>query len=157
MDDKVVCKVMLNSYRGLEYRCGQIDKAIYNTAIRSAFKNTMKTYKEIEQLTAEKIAYINAKVIIDKALSKLTKKYEIVQHHIQGASIGDIATALGETENTIERRAYRQREKLYDEILKEYSGEELLDIICDSAWLMNRYKREVNQSDKNKPKTSDKH
>lgn len=151
MDGRVICKVMLCSYRGLESKCDRIDKDIYNTAVHSAFKNTVETYKDIEQLTREKIAYINVKVIIDQALANLNRTYEIVQHHIKGVSIAQIATTLGATDNTIERRAYRQRVKLYDEILKEYSAEELLDIICDSGWLWGRYKKELKESHKNEP------
>lgn len=145
MNDYTVCRVMLQSYNALEKKCEVIDKLIYNTAIHSAFKNTVETYKEIELLTREKIVYINTRVIIDQALAKLNRTYEIVQHNIKGVSIGQIATTLGTTNGAIERRVYRQSVKLYDEMLKEYSAEQLLDIICDSGWLMSRYKKAVNQ------------
>ncbi len=123
---------------------------IYNTAIHSAFKNTTDTLKEIECLHFEKVAYINTKVIIDQAMAKLHRAYEIEQHHIKGMSIKQIATTLGVSEIAIECRAYRQREKLYAEILRQYSGEQLLDMICDSSWLMRMYKREVKKTQNGK-------
>lgn len=149
MDGRVVCRVMIFSYRELEHRCELIDKAIYNTAVRSAFKNTMESYKEVERLIQEKIAYINVKVIIDQALHKVGKVYEIEQHHIAGVSVEKLAEQLKSNTNTIEHRLCRKREKLYRHILNVYSGEQLLDIICSSHWLMNRYKRELNRSPSN--------
>ena len=150
MDGRIVCRVMLNSYSKLEDKCRVIDMHIYNTAIHSAFKNTHDTLKEIERLSCEKVSYINTKVIIDQAMARLRRVYEIEQHHIKGISIKQIATTLGASENTIEHRAYRQREKLYAEILERYSGEQLLDVICDSGWLMSMYKRAVKQSQNGK-------
>ena len=156
MDGRVICRAMIYSYRELEQRCKRIDIIIYNTAIHSAFKNTMETYKEIERLTREKIAYINVKVIIDQALVLLKGKYEFEQHHIKGESVEQIATTLNVKWHTVETRLIRQRAKLYENILKRYSGEELLDIICDSGWLMSLYKRELRQKPRNEPKTGDK-
>lgn len=155
MDDKIVCKVMWYSYKGLEDRCELLDKDIRNTAIRSAFKNTMEVVGEIERLTAEKIAYINVKVIIDEALRSLNRRYEIVQHDIKGKTLEQITTELNAKKNTIDSRLTRQRVKLYEAILERYSGEELLNIICDSPWLMNKYRKELKQTAQNEPKTGD--
>lgn len=149
MDGRVICRVMIYAYRELESRCAGIDKVIYNTAIHSAFKNTMETYNEIERLTREKIAYINVKVIIDQALASTKNKYELMLHHIDGVSIVDIAEQLGASDTAIDRRVLRQRAKLYDTILNIYSGEELLDIIGDSGWLMHRYKQELKRTPQN--------
>ena len=143
--DKAICSVMIYSYKGLEKRCDLIDKNIYNTAVRSAFRNTVEVYKEIEQLTREKIAYINVKVIIDQSLATLKCRYEITQHHIKGEGIEQIATTLNVKRKIIDKRLQRQRTKLYEAILNTYSAEELLNIIYDSDWLMNRYKSELKQ------------
>lgn len=148
--DKAICRVMIYSYRGLENRCDTIDKALYNTAVRSAFKDTWETYKEMERLTREKVAYINVKVVIDQALIALKRKYEIEQYHIHGVSREQLAERLNTNLNTIDKRLARERAKLYEAILNRYSGEELLSIICDSEWLMNSYKREANQEPLNK-------
>ena len=142
--DKAVCRVMIYSYKELEDRCEAVDKAIYNTAIHSAFKNTIETYKDIERLTREKIAYINVKVIIDQAIATLKRKYELEQHHIKGITIEQIAITLNIKSHTIQRRVELQREKLYEAILNTHSGEKLLDVICDSQWLMNRYRKAIN-------------
>ena len=143
MDGKAVCRVMLYSYQKLEGKCRVIDMHIKTKAIHSAFRNTMATYKEIEQLTSEKIAYINTKVIIDQALATLYRKYELEQHHLKGVSIEQLASEIKLAENTILSRAQRQRDALYEAILRIYTAEELLDIICDSEWLMSMYKREL--------------
>ena len=139
-----VCEVMLYAYMQLEHRCEIIDKDIYRTAVHSAFKDTMGVVKDIERLTAEKIAYINVKVIIEKATARLKHSYELKQHHFNGLKIEQIATTLGGNIKTIACRIRRQREKLYKEILKEYSAEELLNIISDSQWLMRRYRSALN-------------
>lgn len=143
--DKAICRVMLYSYPMLEHKCEEIDKDIYNTAIRSAFKNTMATYKDIERLTNEKIAYINVKVIIEHGISLLTSNYEIKQHHLKGVSLTDLAQALGASEIAVRDRIRRQRARLYERVLSVYKTEELLDILCNSNWLMSRYKRELKQ------------
>lgn len=149
--DKAICAVMLYSYPMLEDKCEMIDKDIYHTAIYSAFKNTMETYKEIEQLTNEKIAYINVKVIVEQGISNLGRSYEIVQHHLKGVRVLELTQRLGVAERTIRGRLARQRAKLYEEILKIYKAEDLLDIISSSQWLMYRYRRELKQSNKNEP------
>ena len=138
---------MINSYRELENKCKQADKAIYNTAVRSAFKNTMEAYKEIERLTREKIAYINTKVIVDQALATLKRGYELEQNIIKGVKIEQLAIALNVNEQAIKARIRYQKEKLCEAILNIYSGKELIDIICDSEWLMNRYKREIKKTE----------
>lgn len=143
MDGRIVCRVMLYSYAALVEKCEVIDKHIYNTAVRSAFKNTVETYKEIERLTSEKIAYINVKVIIDQAMGALKRAYELEQHHLKGKTIEQIATALNTKDKTVARRIDRQRAKLYEVMLNHHSAEDLLDIIYDSEWLMNKYKREI--------------
>jgi predicted DNA-binding protein YlxM (UPF0122 family) len=143
MDSRIICRVMLYAYIELEDRCEIVDKQLYNTAVRSAFNDTMETCKEMERLTGEKIAYINTKVIIDNALITLKSKYEIEQHHIKGKSVDDIAEQLNVPSTVVIGRLRRQRERLYKAILNVYSGRELLDIICVSEWLMNRYKREA--------------
>ena len=156
MDSRIICSVMLYSYNGLESKCELIDKDLFNTAVRSAFRNTMEAVAEIEQLTAEKIACINTKVVIDQALSSLKRAYELEQHDIKGLTAEQIATALNEKEGTIKARISYQRIKLYEAIQDRYSGEELLNIICDSKWLMSRYRRELKHATKNEPKTDDK-
>ena len=143
MEAKLVCKVMLFSYRELEKRCDLIDRAIYTTAIRSAFRDTWEAYKEIEQLTREKVAYINTKVVIDQALATVKKKYELEQYHINGISIEKLAEEFNVNRNIIEHRLCRQREKLYKAMLNIYSGGELLNIICDSGRLKDKYKQAV--------------
>ena len=145
---RAICEVMLYAYIQLEHRCERIDNDIYRIAVKSAFNNTMEVVKEIEQLTAEKIAYINVKVIIDRATDRLKQSYELKQYHCNGIKIQEIATTVGMKEKSICTRLVRQRAKLYDEILKEYSTEELLNIIGDSQWLMRRYKQAIKQGKK---------
>ena len=146
MDDKVICRVMFYSYTMLEDKCECIDKDIYCMAVHSAFKNTMATYQAIERLTNEKIAYINVKVIIDKGIRNLKRNYELVQHHFNGVTIDELAQRLGTTVRAMTARVKRQREKLYEEILKEHKAEELIDILYQSYWLMHRYKRELKRT-----------
>lgn len=141
MNERAICEVMLYSYKDLEKKCRVIDMWIYNKAIYSAFSDTKEVLKDVEMLINEKIAYINTKVIIDKAIRNLNRSYELEQFHFKGWDSYKIADTINEKHGTIMSRLWRQREKLYDEILNLYSGEQLLDIICDSSWLMNRYKR----------------
>lgn len=146
MDGRAICRVMLNSYSALEDKCRVIDKHIYITAVHSAFRNTMDTCRDIEQMTKEKIAYINTKVIIDQALEKLNNKYELVQHVIKGIKEEQLATTLNTSKYMIRWKVAYQRDKLYEAMLRAYSAEELLDIIYDSEWLMKKYKREAELS-----------
>ena len=145
MNAKTVCSVMLFSYNALEKRCKAIDKAIYSTALHSARKNTLEVCMEIERLTNEKIAYINTKIAVEKALATLNRTYEIEHHHFKGESIEQIASTLNEKWVTIERRLSRQRARLYEVMQRYNSAEELFDIISGSEWLMSRYKRELRQ------------
>ena len=144
--DKDICEVMLYAYNQLEHRCEGIDRDIKRTAVKSALRDTMETVNDIDRLIAEKIAYINVKVIIDKAMGSLKHSYELKQYHFNGAKIEQIATTLGETTNAINRRLQRQRAKLYEAMLKDHRAEELLNIIGDSQWLMRRYVKAVNKN-----------
>jgi hypothetical protein len=146
MDGRAVCKVMLYSYIQLEHRCELTDRAIYNMAIRSAYKNTFEVCADIEKQIEEKISYINTKVIIDKGIAKLNGKYELVQHHINGVSIDELMEKLGKSRTSIDNKLRYQRNKLYDAILNHYTAEELLSVICGSSWLMNRYKKALKEA-----------
>ena len=147
MNAKLICSVMLFNYNALEKRCEWIDKTIFNTAVHSARKDTWEVCKRIEQLTQEKIAYINTKVVVDNALATLNRTYELEHHHFNGGSIEEIANALNEKWKTIEQRACRQREKLYQAIESSYTAEELLEMISGSAWLMHKYKEAVKRAE----------
>jgi RNA polymerase sigma-70 factor, ECF subfamily len=76
----------------------------------------------------QQLASNEVRAIMQREISALPaiQKSVITLYHLQGMSIGDIATALEQPSGTIKSHLFRARLRLKEEILKQYSPEELV-------------------------------
>lgn len=135
---KAICEALMYRYKDLEARCERIDHDIKVKARGSRNKDIYEVYDEIMRLTNEKIACINAKVIIDDALDRMLCTTEIrAQLNKEDDDIGQGS-----------ERTERKKQKLAQVILDKYGVPKLLDLICDSQWLMNEVGRRKRRLDR---------
>lgn len=135
---KAICEALMYRYKDLEARCERIDHDIKVKARGSRNKDIFEVYDEIMRLTNEKIACINAKVIIDDALDRMLCTTEIrAQLNKEDDDIGQGS-----------ERTERKKQKLAQVILDKYGVPKLLDFICDSQWLMNEVGRRKRRLDR---------
>ena len=140
MDHKIICKTMLYSYKDLEEQCKSVDNLILRQAIASKNRSTEEAFERIMDLTNEKIAYCNIKVIIDEAVAEMKNNAELKSYYILGWSIKKIEEQFNLLRQTLEWRLTKQREELYKIILSKHNGPELIEIMSDSWFLMKKYK-----------------
>lgn len=143
MDGKAICEVMIYSYAEFEKLCDLCDKIVYKKATKSMGQDAHKVYDVIRRYMNEKIAYCNSKVIIDDALNEMKRTDELKAFHFEGLSGEKIAERYGIEPMQAIARVQVQRKYLIEHILKKYSAEKLLDIICDSGILMSRYRKRI--------------
>lgn len=148
MDGKAICEAMLYTYAELESLCNLCDKVIYKKAVHSAGQDAHKVYAVIQKYMNEKIAYCNTKVIIDEALNELKRADELKAFHFEGLSLNEIADRYGIDATLSASRVTNQRQHLCRHILKKYSAEKLLDVICDSSILMSKYRKRLTGAEK---------
>ena len=148
MNEKVVCEVMLYSYKELEERCKKLDDRVLSVALRSINKDVYESVEMICELTDEKIAYCNIKVIIDEALNKIGRNDEVKAYHIDGELCKDIIAREKISERAYFHRIKRQRAKLYEAITDKNDSEYLAGLIRASRWLLSEYNKAF-KADKN--------
>lgn len=139
MNDKAICEVMLYAYKDLERMCDKIEEKTWRIALGSIKNNVYEVADRLMNLTNEKIAYCNTKVILDKALTQMKRCDELKAYHIQGLQCNDIAEQYNISVNLVCKRLGRQRERLYQIIISNNKAEDLRAIINNSRWLTGRY------------------
>lgn len=139
MNEKVICEVMLYAYKDLEAHCKKIDEKALRVALASMNRDVHESADEIIRLTDEKIAYCNTKVIIDEALKGIGRHAELKAFYIDGVDYKDIIQREAITERGFFHRLRKQKEKLYQYILDNHKGQDLLAMISDSKWLSGEY------------------
>ena len=140
MNEKTVCEAILYAYKDLERMGEAVEEQAMRCAIGSRNRDIFECADELTRLTNEKIAYCNAKVIIDKAIKQMSRCDEIKAFHIQGLQCKDIAEQGNVTIDTVLKRLSRQRQRLYQIIIGSNKAEDLRQIIRDSKWLTGRHK-----------------
>lgn len=148
MDKEYLCEAMLLGYKYFEDECERLDQKVLRSALASRTKVTYKALDEIIRLNNEKIAIINAKVIIDEALEELEHSQWLRAYYID-CTLSDTESAKATTQNKVRL----QREWLTKIIFKRHSTQEVYQIVADSEMLLRKFKqcRGKNESDKNKP------
>lgn len=135
---RAICEAILSVYKDLERECMRLDAKVNITARRSRDRNVFDAIDEITNLTNQKIACINAKVIIDKSIDTLPNTVEFRKYFIDQVKRPPVWN----------ERVEEKKEQLFKAIQKKYSTRELLNLIMDSQWLMTEVRRKKKQLDK---------
>lgn len=135
---RAICEVLLVNYNNLERECIRLDVKANQTARRSRDINIYDAIDEMTRITNQKIACVNAKVIIDKCLDTLPNTVELRKYYIKQSK----------RIPSWNERVEEKKEQLFKAILKKYSTRELLNLIMDSQWLMTEVRRKKKQLDK---------
>lgn len=109
MNISILGKALLNLYKYLEPMTQSIDKLISSKAENfdaSIGENVETLTSEIINLTERKVSLINVKVLIDKAIARLSKenKRVIILKYIDNMYMNDFVELLGITERTYFRK-----------------------------------------------------
>lgn len=152
MNEKIVCEVLLRSYKDLEALCEIADQKILSWALKQN-ADMFQTIERMNKCINEKIAYYNIKVLIDEAIKNIGHCEELKYNFLKGIS----STKL---ENIIELKTYEykgqvceyknkrnafvnrirtQKKNLFNYILRTNNHEKLFNLIKDSGTLMHRY------------------
>ena len=146
MESKVVCEVLLNSYKHLEKLCKRCDEAVLTLATNSYNNDIFEVFDMIAKFSNQKNVYCNIKLVIDKAISKLKKNTELKYRYILGLRNIEIQKMLGLTQPVVTKRINSQKEKLFEYLQNKYTEEQLFDFIKDSIPLMEQYRRLCNEN-----------
>ena len=127
MEISAITITLLNAYRHIEKECKAIDEFMTNYAVSSSKRNIFKTVDKIIACTNDKIALINAKVIVDKMgySTALRQVYCEKKRPLRGR---------------IHENAEKQIEKFNTLLFDQYTAVQLFDMISDSKFLMKLYK-----------------
>lgn len=138
MDQKIICKVMLYSYKYLIKKCEAVDEEIMKCGLVSFHTGIYSSFDKIVKLMNEKIAYCNIKVMVDKTLAEMKNKEAIEKYHILGISLKDLVNDFN-SERTMFRHLEKQREEFCKRLLAKNDEKKLVEIISDSKWLIYLY------------------
>lgn len=109
MNISIFGRALLNLYKYLEPMTVSIDKLIATKTENfsvSMGENMESLSNEIINLTERKVSLINIKVLIDKAIARLSKgnKKMIILRYIDNMSINDLSELLGISQRTYFRK-----------------------------------------------------
>lgn len=154
-------KTILTAYRYLERIVSAIDKLVIKEAMGSissdsliySLKSAEAVTSKILDYTEKKVALINTKLLIEKALYSMKKEQALilVKKYINGKKTNDIIAEIG----CPRRSYYRKLEsatKTFAYVVKMmgFSEEKLDDMLSDQKWLMKIYaKFELEQIEEN--------
>lgn len=147
MNEKIICEVMLKSYKYLEAMCDQVEAKAIICALGSRNKDVFECAERLIQLNNEKITYCNIKVIIDEALNSISRNDELKAYYIDGEFYKDIAQREKITERTFFYRLKKQKKLLFEAIQEKYDTECLFELVRGSRWLFDRYHKAVRRAE----------
>lgn len=121
MDAEKIINALIYSRYLFESLCYQIDETILNYAKKTRNNSTIKSFNYITKKTAEKVAIINAKVIVDEAIGNLNERYKKVatDKYIKGISSNEIALKEETNVKNARKLLERVRTKIKIKILKK--------------------------------------
>lgn len=134
-----ITKTLLHAYNDLHKECKAIDEFMTNYAVGSAKRDIFKTVEKMVAYTNDKIALINAKVIVDETLDKMQRKSTMVEIYINKTRPSNRIPL---------ETAEKQIEQFNSLLFEEYTPANLFDMISDSKFLMKIYKEYVRQERK---------
>ncbi|MGN1162626.1 MAG: hypothetical protein ACI4T2_01710 [Christensenellales bacterium] len=157
-------KTILTAYRYLERIVSAIDKLVIKEAMGSissdsliySLKSAETITNKILDYTEKKVALINVKLLIEKALYSMKKEQALilVKKYINGKKTNDIISEIG----CPRRSYYRKLEsatKTFAHVIKMmgFSEERFDQMLSDQKWLMKIYSKfeleQIEQTAKN--------
>lgn len=138
-----IVDAMLYSRYLFEDICESLDCRLERFGARTIDIPTMKAFDRALKIINEKIAIINAKVIVDDTINQLQGRMKsiVVDKFQKDVNINDISCKYGLNENACGKAIQRARMKMYKIIEKKYSTFELITKIKDSPFLMGFIKK----------------
>jgi len=131
-------KTLLSSYGYLERLCNGIDKLIEKTAVNSfySFRNSFDENSilgitdNIVRLSNKKIDYINLKIIIEKALKKMSGvgRKIVILKFVSKLSSSEICSLLNISTSMLYKKMNRAFKRFYEELDKLGYGQEKLQV-----------------------------
>lgn len=131
MGVSTITKTLLSAYKDIEEQCKIIDGVMLNYAVGSSKRNVFTATEKMFAYTNEKIALINAKVLVDETLGKMQRKASLIDVYIEKRRIV--------SHNTLEI-AEKQIEEFNSLLLEQYKPAKIYFMISDSKFLMKIYK-----------------
>ncbi len=154
IDNELWGKTLISLYRHFGVMANSIDNLIKQIGISSAFRHsiynsTIIDSNKILELTERKIKIINLKVIVEKALNKLSDKdlKVLTLFYIDGVNYKKIEFLLG-----INERSFFRRKELalarFSCILADlgFDSSRLNEYLHNEKWIMNTYFQVVNST-----------
>lgn len=127
MGVSAISKTLLSAYKDLEEQCKIIDGLMVSFAVRSSNRDLYKSIDKLFAYQNEKIALINAKVIVDEILDKM------------GYSVA-LKSVYIEKNAKPNETSEKQLEKFNALLLEAYEPIKLFDMISDSKFIMKIYR-----------------
>lgn len=141
-----ICETLLQAYKDQKKVCERLDEIVTRIALNSRNADGYETANKIISLTAEKIAYLDIRMIVGNALRAVGNTYEFEQHYLKGYTIIEVARDINRSIDVANDRLCKQKKKLFDTILKEHKEEYLIELISNSKHLMAVYIEEQNKA-----------
>ena len=139
-----ITKTLLSAYKDLEEQCKIIDGLMASCAVRSSKRDVFDCAEKMFKYTNEKIALINAKVLVDEILDKMGHKSSMICFYIDKKS---------KDKRMSMEVAEKQLQEFNALLFESYSATKLFDMISDSKFLMKIYseyaRRELKSRGKN--------
>ena len=130
MGVSAITKTLLSAYKDLEDQCKTIDVLMVSYAVRSSKRDVFGCAERMFRYTNEKIALINAKVLVDETLNKMGQKSSLKFFYIDKKTKSEYMTL---------EIAEKQLQEFNDLLFEAYSATKLFDMISDSKFLMKIY------------------
>lgn len=146
-------KTLLNAYKYLGTLCESIDKLINLTAKTSFYtggrwieeNSILNISQKIIKLSDRKIDYINLKIIIEKALSKLQKKLAklLILRYVNRINSETISKILKMSERTFYRKTVNAIEQFAHELYcLGYNSEKLEVLYLSDLFISSIYEKQ---------------
>lgn len=148
MEREFVCEFLLNIYKDLELSCEHIDKSILNYAVHSKNANINIIFNKMVELTQEKIACCNIKVLIEEACAELGSDTELQYRYLLGYKYEDIKKIFGISKRTVYRRIEEQKKDLFFIIKQKQNNIQLFNLIASSQMIMRKFNEFIRQTSK---------
>lgn len=125
-----ITKTLLSAYKDLEDQCQTIDGLMVSYAVRSSKRDVFVCADRMFRYTNEKIALINAKVLVDETFEKMGQKTSLKFYFIDKKSKHHRISL---------ETAEKQLQEFNDLLFEAYTATKLFDMISDSKFLMKIY------------------
>lgn len=143
-------KTILEVYRYLPRVTYAYDKIIKSKAINSqytrtydSFNNVFDVTNSIIDLSQRKITLINLKIITEKILKTIDKKYAklLVLRFVDGYKFSELANIFKVSQRTLFRRITKALDSFtHNLVLQGFDSKKLFDELKEENWIMEVYK-----------------